>query len=183
MSSQFRKEIRRLIDQMHKKKYKMQLEKGQYGIENLNSKEEFTCISPEVQIFIQHMFDEWHKKLARKRPRIVTRQMKKQVQNIPGGLKHHQFLWICRCITRWHRRNAGKCYAMSGWSSGEAGDDTSEDDDSAQNVNKKSHRFERRNKICLNEQNFSGSEATDCLEEVSSANHNDLRILASYSHS
>ena len=117
---QFRKYVRISVKQLHKKKG-----------DNPKIKEKATRagISQEVLDFVQQFLLEWHAKLSHKRPAAVAKEMmQEEERTLPAGLERDHFLWLCRFMARWHRRHAGKCDIMSGWSSGETTDDTSEDD-------------------------------------------------------
>ena len=116
---QFRKYVRISMKQLHKNKGdnpKLQKKASEAGV------------SPEVREFLQQFLLEWHAKLSHKRPRAVAMEMMEGERSLPAGLEQGHFQWLCRFMARWHRRHAGKCEVMSGWSSGETNDDTSGDE-------------------------------------------------------
>ena len=85
-----------------------------------------------------------------------------------SGLEKEHFRWLCRFMARWHRRHAGKCDVMAGWSSGDTGDDTSGDEETLVKRHKK--RRERRMVKKGEKRAASGvsdSEDTDGVETVS----------------
>ena len=159
MSKEFRKAIRVLVNQLHKKK------KASAKADKQDDEQEqatLAVLSPEVKAFVQDFTEEWHTKLSQKPPRLVAKKMKKE-RSLPQGLGKDDFQWLCRFMARWHRKHAGKCDVMSGWSSGETGDDTSGDEDASPRRRGKHGRVAK-----LGESGgLSESEDTDCLEKVS----------------
>ena len=159
MSNEFRKAIRVLVNQLHKKK------KASAKADKKDDEQEqatLAVLSPEVKAFVQDFTEEWHTKLSQKPPRLVAKKMKKE-RSLPQGLGKDDFQWLCRFMARWHRKHAGKCDVMSGWSSGETGDDTSGDEDASPRRRGKHGRAAK-----LGEGGgLSESEDTDCLEKVS----------------
>ena len=117
---ELRKYVRKSIQQLHKRG------------DNSEAKEKATRagLSPEVLDFVQQFLLEWHAKLSHKRPAAVAEEMmeEEEQRTLPSGLEREHFLWLCRFMARWHRRHAGKCNVMSGWSSEETTDDTSGDE-------------------------------------------------------
>ena len=79
--------------------------------------------------FVTQVAEEWHSDLIHKTPRVVSKKVRKTKRQLPSGLDQDHFRWLCRYLARWHRRHAGKCDVMSGWSSGETDDDLSWDDE------------------------------------------------------
>ena len=77
--------------------------------------------------FVTQVAEEWHSDLIHKTPRVVSKKVRKTKRQLPSGLDQDHFRWLCRYLARWHRRHAGKCDVMSGWSSD---DDDNEESDS-----------------------------------------------------
>ena len=151
VAKDFRKDVRVMMARLHKKKTTS-------GQETTS----LAALSPEVQGFIQKLADDWHAMLSKKRPRVVAKKMQKEKRSLPSGLEEDHFRWLCRFMARWHRRHAHKCDVMSGWSSGETGDDTSGDEDASPRRRGKRGRFGKHGESG----GLSESEDTDCLEKV-----------------
>ena len=126
MSREYRQAVRQLVRQLHRAQ-----RAGAKGGHPADDQEQATlaALSPEVQAFVRQVFEDWHALLAQKRPRVVSKRIRKGKRSLPPGLEKDHFRWLCRFLGRWHRRHAGKCDVMSGWSSGETGDDTSGDEE------------------------------------------------------
>ncbi|XP_076450540.1 uncharacterized protein LOC143286720 [Babylonia areolata] len=82
-------------------------------------------LAPQVRDFIKQTHDEWHSKLTSQRPSVLCRRMRMKKRTLPSGLERDHFLWLLRLMARWHRRHAGQCRAMAGWSSGDTDADES----------------------------------------------------------
>ena len=146
------------MNQLHKKK------KASAKADKPTDEQEqatLAAVSPEIKAFVQDFVQEWHTQLSKKPPRLVAKRMKKE-RSLPPGLEKDHFQWICRLMARWHRKHAGKCDVMSGWSSGETGDDTSGDEDASPRRRGKRGRFGKHGESG----GLSESEDTDCLEKV-----------------
>lgn len=111
---EFRKYARVTVKQLHKSKGN-----------NSDNKEKATRagVPAEVQKFVEQILLEWHAKLSSKSPRAVAMEIMAGERSLPAGMEQEHFLWLCRFLSRWHRRHAGKCDVMSGWSSGETTSD------------------------------------------------------------
>lgn len=156
VSKEFRKDVRILVNQLHRKK-----KGGKKGDKPVEEQAALASLSPEVQAFVQELVQDWHTKLAKKPPRMVAKIMKKKGESLPAALDMDHFRFICRFMSRWHRKHAGKCDVMSGWSSGATADDTSADE----NANEK-RRAKRVKRLAKQKDAISESEDTDCLEKV-----------------
>ncbi|KAK7485603.1 hypothetical protein BaRGS_00023178, partial [Batillaria attramentaria] len=116
---EFRMYVRKMVKQQHKNK-------GGKPNEELVAP---PGVTPEVNQFLQQFVQDWHAKLAEKRPRAVAMEMMAAEETtLPEGLEREHFQWLCRFMARWHRRHAGKCDVMGNWSSGDTSDDTSGDE-------------------------------------------------------
>lgn len=136
---EFRVYVRKMVKHLHKNKG-----------DKANSTEKLVTpsfLTPDMDQFLQQFVQDWHVKLAEKRPRAVRLEMMEET-TLPEGLEREHFLWMCRFMARWHRRHAGKCDVMGNWSSGETSDDTSGDEG-------KEHSFEGA-QCCVN-QPFAGA--------------------------
>ena len=108
-SKEFRKAARTFVFKIHQ--------------QHVLSNEEFNTTAPqnlslEINNFIRRITDEWHDELAGKKPCLVSKTMSKIIPELPKGINKSHYDWLMRYLARWHRRNAGKCDVMSGWSSG-----------------------------------------------------------------
>lgn len=118
---EFRTYVRKMIKHLHKNK----ADKPGHS-ENLIAP---AGMSPEVTQFLQQFVQDWHAKLAEKRPHAVSMEMMDgEGTALPPGLERDNFHWLCRFMARWHRRHAGKCDIMGNWSSGDTSDDPSGDE-------------------------------------------------------
>ena len=155
VAKDFRKNVRVLMARLHKKK-------GPSGSETTA----LAALTPEVQGFIQKLAEDWHTMLAKKRPRVVAKRVRKEKRTLPSGLEKDHFRWLCRFMARWHRRHAGKCDIMSGWSSGETGGETSgeEEEEAGRGQEKKQ---KRRGKNGATTDEAGGAVAENTEEKVS----------------
>ena len=119
MPRELRQYVRLSVEQLHRKKGDNPPAQGEASGAGL---------SPAVLEFLQQSLVEWHARLALTRPAAVAREMMEGERTLPAGLERGHFRWLCRFLARWHRRHAGKCDVMSGWSSGETTDDASGDE-------------------------------------------------------
>ena len=164
-TKEFRKAVRGLVNRLHRQTPRAG-GKGDKPRPAEDAEQEQTtlaALSPEVQSFVQHFLERWHAQLSQRPPRVVAKRMQKGAGSLPPGLEEDRLRWLCRFLARWHRKHAGKCDVMSGWSSGETGDDTSGDEGSASRRVRQG-RGGRRGEGALSE-----SEDTDCLEKVLSS--------------
>ena len=165
MSQEYRKGVRLLVKHLHKLQ-KASAKGGKPKDEQ--EQETLAALSPEVQAFVQQVFEDWHTKLAQKRPRVVAKRMRKEKRTLPSGLEKEHFRWLCRFMARWHRRHAGKCDVMAGWSSGDTGDDTSGDEETlAKRLQKRRRRRMAKKGEKQGTAGVSDSEDTDGVETVS----------------
>lgn len=163
MQPEYRKGVRLLLRLLHKAQ-----KQGAKPATPADDEDKATlaALSPEVQAFVQKIAEEWHTKLAKKKPRVVARRVRMQKRTFPPGMERDHFQWLCRYLARWHRTHAGKCEAMAGWSSGETGDDTSGDEEAMIRKIRKKRELKKREKKAKNGA-ASETDTTDAADSVS----------------
>ena len=154
VAKDFRKDVRVLMARLHKKK-------GASSSETTA----LAALTPEVQGFIEKLAEDWHTMLAKKRPRVVAKRVRKEKRTLPSGVEKDHFRWLCRFMARWHRRHAGKCDVMAGWSSGETGGETSGEEEEAGRGQEKKQK--RRGKKGATTDEAGGAVAENTEEKVS----------------